>query len=117
MPEYILALGCASFLAITLTGFHRHADVDGHDAGASHAHDLHHVVEHDSDHEIDHIDISIFEAATGFSKFDAIGPVMTGPELFAATRAKIIWSKSASDVVRRHYSRTRPAPRGPPAST
>ncbi|MDH4056852.1 MAG: hypothetical protein OEV58_15925 [Gammaproteobacteria bacterium] len=117
LPKLILALACVSFLAITLSGFHLHADVDGHDAGSLHADDLHRVVEHDSDHEIDHIDVSIFEPATGFSKVDAIAPVMAAPELFAASHAKVIWSKSASDVVRWHYSRIRPAPRGPPAST
>jgi len=116
LPKFILALACVSFLAITLSGFHLHADVDGHDAGTSHVHEHQLVAEHDSAHEIDHIDVSIFEPATGFSKIESIAPVMAALELFAASRAEIMWPQSASDVVQRHYSRTRPEPRGPPAS-
>lgn len=116
LPKFILALACVSFLAITITGFHLHADVDGHYVGTSHAHELHLVAEHDSVHENDHIDVSIFEPATGFSKVESIAPVMAAPDLFAASRAEIIWRENASDVVQRNYFRTQPSPRGPPAS-
>ena len=64
--RFIVVLACVSFLTITLSGFHLHVDIGGHDDSVSHTHDLHPTPAHDLDE--DHVDISVYELASGLSK-------------------------------------------------
>ena len=114
--KYILALACVSFLSITLSGFHLHVDIGGHDDAASHAHDVHQVVEHGLDHESEHIDISVFELARGVAKVDTALPGISIPEPVAPPAVDNRWSKDAPDIVPRRYLRLRPSLRAPPIS-
>lgn len=106
--KYILALAFVSFLTITMSGFHLHADVGEHDEMASHEHDLH--------HETTHVDISVFEPARGFSQVETFAPVLSVPQ-FAAQQAVEIGSwKDMPTPVPRRYSRLRRPTRAPPVS-
>ncbi len=110
----IHALACVSFLAITLSGFHLHADICSHEESGSHKHELHQVVSHDSVHDTDHFDISVFDPATGFSKIEACPPTITIPMQLAEVLVDTRWSKDAPDIIPRRSFRSRPALRAPP---
>jgi hypothetical protein len=112
--KIILALAFVSFLTITISGFHLHADVGGHDESASHAHDLHQDVAGNLEHEAEHVDISVFEPARGFSKVEMFAPVTTIPESAATRPVETYWSKYAPSVAPQNYSRLRPPLRAPP---
>lgn len=115
-PRFILALAFVSFLTITLSGFHLHADVGGHDVAESHAHDLHQVIDHDLDHDSEHVDITVSETARGFAQVDSAAPVDMTPEIAAPSVVDVRWSKVTHDIVPRRYSRLRPPLRAPPIS-
>ena len=68
------------------------------------------------DHEAEHVDISVFEPARGFSKIEVFVPVIMMPELVAPVVADISWSKDAPTIVPRRYSRLRLPVRAPPIS-
>jgi hypothetical protein len=114
--NYILALAFVSFLTITLTGFHLHADVGEHEAVASHTHDLHQHATHDLSFESDHVDVSVFEPARGFAHVEAFIPSARAPELAATPIVDSALSKYPPIVVPRHYERLRPSLRAPPIS-
>lgn len=113
---FVLALAFVSFLTITMSGFHLHADVGGHDESVSHAQDLHQDLASDLDHEAEHVDVSVFEPARGFSKVETFAPVTTVPELAAAKSVETIWSKDAPRMAPLDHSRLRPPLRAPPIS-
>lgn len=108
----ILALACVSFLTITLSGFHLHADIAGHDESSSHSHDLHPAPSHDLDD--DHIDISVFEPARGHSKVEVFIPYFAVPELAALPPPENLWSADTPRLAPRRHLRWRPPLRAPP---
>lgn len=114
--KIILALTVVSFLTITMSGFHLHADVGGHDDITSHEHDLHQATWDDLDHDTEHVDVSVFEPARGFSKVETMAPVVIVPERAAQPAMEICWSKDAPSLAPRDYSRRRPPLRAPPIS-
>jgi len=114
--NYILALAFVSFLTITLTGFHLHADVGEHEAVESHTHDLHKHATHDLSFESEHEDVSVFEPARGFVQIEAFIPCARAPELAAAPIVDSPWSKDPPIAVPRHCARLRPSLRAPPIS-
>lgn len=101
---------------ITLSGFHLHAEVGGHDDMVSHAQDLHQDLAQDPDHEAEHVDVSVFEPARGFAQVETYVPCLTVPELAAVPVADICWSRDAPILVPRRYSRLRLPVRAPPIS-
>jgi hypothetical protein len=115
--NYILAFACVSFLMITLSGFHLHADVGAQEESVSHAHDHHQVPSYEQDHEAEHIDISVFEPARGFSKVDTVALVIAVPErVVAPPIVQICSSKHEPGLVPKRFSRMRQPLRGPPIS-
>jgi hypothetical protein len=110
--RFILALACVSFLAITLSGFHLHADIGGHEETVSHAHDLHPSPSHDLDG--DHVDISIFEPARGFSQVEMFIPYFAVPELAALPPLENLCSADTPSLVPRRHLRWQPPLRAPP---
>ena len=114
--KYILAFACVSFLLITLSGFHLLADIGAQEESVSHAHDHHQVPATTQDHEEEHIDISVFEPATGFSKVETLALVITVPERVVQPTVKIFWSKDVPNLVPRRFLRMRQPLRGPPIS-
>jgi hypothetical protein len=114
--KYILAFACVSFLTITLSGFHLHADTGEQEESVSHAHDHHQVPAYDQHHEEEHIDISVFEPATGFSKVETLALVIAVPERVVQAPEKIFWSKDVPNLVPRRFLRMRQPLRGPPIS-
>lgn len=115
--KYILAFACVSFLTITLSGFHLHADTGASEEPVSHAHDHHHVPSHDQDNAEEHVDISIFEPARGFSKVDTVALVIAVPErALAPPIVEICWSKDEPGLVPKRFMRMRQPLRGPPIS-
>ena len=114
--NYILALACVSFLTITLSGVHAHADVGRHDVTASHEQDLHQAHSHELDHESEHVDVSLFEPARGFSNVETLAPAPTFSERDAPPIVDICWSKAPPAAVPWHHARLRPSLRAPPVS-
>ena len=112
--KIILALAFVSFLTITMSGFHLHADVGGHGEAVSHSHDLHQDLASDLDHEAEHVDVSVFEPARGSSKVEVIAPVSSVPELVAARRVRADRAEDPPTIVPKIYSRWRPPLRAPP---
>lgn len=103
---------------ITLSGFHLHAEVGGHDEMVSHAQDLHQDLHQDlaqdQGHEAEHVDVSVFEPARGFAQVETYIPWLTVPELAAVPVADICWPRDAPILVSRRYSRLRLPVRAPP---
>ena len=110
--RFILVLACVSFLAITLSGAHLHADTGGHEESVSHTHDLRSAPSHDLDD--DHIDISVFELAGGLSKVDFFIPCFAVPELAALPPIENIWLADAPSFAPRRHIRWQPPLRAPP---
>ena len=112
----IILLACASFLSVTLGGLHLHADSDrsGHSKPHEHVHDLNAVASFKADHEINAVDVSIFEPAIGFSTINVCGPVYEAA-IFSLpqTVAVELW-KDAPRIAPRRYLRFRPSLRAPP---
>ena len=121
MSKLVFALATISFLTITLSGFHLHADVGGHDASASHAHDLHlhlHLtLDHDLHHDAGHVDVSVFEPASGSSKTEVFAPLASIPELAVCTIIELQRSFDMPVPVDRPKLRLRPLLRAPPVSS
>ena len=115
--KYILAFACVSFLTITLSGYHLHADIGAQEESVSHAHDHHQVPTYDQGHEEEHVDISIFEPARGFSKVDTLALVIAVPErVVVQPIVEICWSKDEPSLVPKRFTRMRQPLRGPPIS-
>ena len=112
----IFAFGCLSFLMITLSGFHLHADDGGHGDAVSHTHDVHQVFDHDLDQHETHIDLQVFEPATGFSKFETFVASSPIPELATQATAEMRWPDDPPVAVSYRDFRLRPFLRGPPTS-
>ena len=110
--RFILALACVSFLAITLSGAHLHADIGGHEESVSHTHDLHSAPLHDLDD--DHVDISVFELAGSLSKVDFFIPYFTMPELAALPPIENLWLADTPSLAPRRHIRWQPPLRAPP---
>ena len=111
--KFVLALACVSFLTITLTGFHAHADVHGEHESHGVAH--FHVPPPEFDE--DHIDISIFEPATCFSKkAESVALNSALPELTFVSRAETLRSERKLEQPTQRHVRWRPELRGPPIS-
>ena len=108
-------LACVSFLTITLSGFHLHADIGEHEDLVPHAHELHHTPSHDLDD--DHIDISVFELARGLSKVEVFIPYFVMPELAALPPLEDLWWADTPSFVPRRHLRWQPPLRAPPLLT
>ncbi len=113
VSKLILVLACVSFLTITLSGFHFHADADTHDEQVPHQHVHSYVAPAELDE--DHIDICLFEPATEFSKGEiaALIPVLIGLELLARADAPSV-ADMPYPIPHRHV-RWRPQLRAPPS--
>lgn len=114
--KFILTFAALSFLTMTLSGLHLHADVGEHDASVSHEHDLHQAFSDDLDHEGEHVDISVFEPARGFSQLETVAPAFVLPELIAQPVIEISWSQDSPRLEPRRYFRLRQPVRAPPVS-
>lgn len=131
--NFIIAFACVSFLTITMSGFHLHADIGGHDEAdvgvhddhesherglhdeyESHAHGLHPVLLHDLDD--DHIDVFVFEPASGFSKAQVFIPYFAVPELAALPPLEKHWPADTPSLAPRRDLRWQPPPRASPFS-
>ncbi len=113
VSKLILVLAGVSFLAITLSGFHLHADAPGHGEMASHQHVHSYVGPPELDE--DHIDICVFDAATGFSKGEVVALVPGLIDFEPAPPPAGPSSINDDDPLPRHNSRWRPELRGPPS--
>lgn len=113
----MLALACLSFLTITLSGFHLHADLIEHDEMESHEQGLHQAFADNVEHESEHVDVAVFEPASGFSKVETFVPSFAILELAAQPVVDILWSKDAPRAVPWRYLRLRPSLRAPPISS
>ncbi len=116
LSKVVFSLGCLSFLTITLSGFHLHADDGGHGDAVSHTHDVHQVIDHDLDQHGKHIDLQIFEPATGFSKFELFVASWPTLKLASPVIEKICWPDDPTVEVSYRDFRLRPFLRAPPAS-
>jgi hypothetical protein len=114
--KFTLAFACVSFLTITLSGFHAHADIGDHDESVPRTHDHHPILEQGQDHEEEHVDISVFEPGRGFSKVEMLALMIAVPEHLARPPAETCWSKDLPDLAPKLCSRMRQPPRGPPIS-
>lgn len=114
VSKFILGLASVSFLAITLSGVHLHADAVTHDEKAPHEHVHHYAAPPELDE--DHIDISVFEAASGFSKGEIVGLVSALPELAPVPRTVTSLPADRQDPLPERRFRWRPELRGPPPS-
>ena len=110
--RFIVVLACVSFLTITLSGFHLHADIGGHEESVSHTHDLHPAPSHDVDG--DHVDISVFEPARGFPQVEIFIPYFAVPELAALPPLENLWSADTPNLAPRRHLRWQPPLRAPP---
>ena len=115
VSNFMLALASVSFLTITLSGFHPHADVNSHDEHAPHSYAHQHAPPPEFDE--DHIDISVFEPATGFAKAEIVALSPTLPELASIPRLDNPWSADRRGLSPQRQVRWRPELRGPPLST
>ena len=111
MAKLVFALATISFLTITLSGF------GGHDASVSHAHDLHLTLDHDLHHDAGHVDVSVFEPASGSSKTEVFAPLASIPELAVCTIIELQRSFDMPVPVDRPKLRLRPLLRAPPVSS
>ncbi len=114
VSKFILVLASVSFLTITLSGFHLHADAVTHDEKAPHEHVHHNGAPPELDE--DHIDISVFEPATGFCKCEAFAVVSALPEFGPAPPVDSPISANRQDPLPQRHFRWRPELRAPPFS-
>ncbi|MDJ0938312.1 MAG: hypothetical protein QNJ00_00980 [Woeseiaceae bacterium] len=112
VSKFIVILASVSFLTITLSGSHLHADAASHDEKAPHEHIHSYLAPPELDE--DHVDISVCEPATGFSKGETVAPITALTELEPVPRAACPLSAGRQDPVRPNHSRWRPELRGPP---
>lgn len=114
VSKFVLVLASVSFLTITLSGFHLHADAVTHGEKAPHEHVHQYVASPELDE--DHIDISVFEAATGFSKSETVALISVLPELSLGSPTDSLVSNDRQDPFPHRHFRWRPELRGPPSS-
>ena len=114
VSNFTLLLAIVSFLTITLSGFHLHADAPTHEEKAPHDHVHHYAAPPELDE--DHIDISVFEPATGFSKGETVALVSALPELAPVPSADSLLPADRQDPLTQCHVRWRPELRGPPSS-
>ena len=114
VSKFIFVLASVSFLTITLSGFHLHADAVTHGEKAPHEHVHHYGAPPELDE--DHIDISVFEPATGFSKAEIVALVSALPELAPVPQIISPFSADRQDPSPHRHFRWRPELRGPPSS-
>lgn len=114
VSKFILVLASVSFLTIMLSGFHLHADAVTHGEKAPHEHVHHYAAPAELDE--DHIDISVFEPASGFSKGEIDGLVPALPELVPVPRTVRPFLVDGQDLLPQRHFRWRPELRGPPSS-
>lgn len=112
----MLALASLSFLTITLSGFHLHAEFGEHHEMEPHEPRLHQAFADDIEHESEHIDVAVFEPGSGFSKVETFAPSFAAPELAAQPVVDILCSKDAPRKIPWRCLRLRPSPRAPPIS-
>ncbi len=114
VSKFILVLACVSFLTITLSGFHLHADAASHDEKAPHAHVHSYLAPPELDE--DHIDISVCKAATGFSNGENVALSSALPEIAPVPLTESPSSADRQDPPPQRQFRWRPELRGPPSS-
>lgn len=113
VSKFVLVLSSISFLAITLGNVHLHADATSHDERAPHEHVHHYAAPPELDE--DHIDIPLFEPATGFAKGEIVAIVSPLPEFEPAARLVGYVSFNRRDPAPQRHFRWRPELRGPPS--
>ena len=110
--KLIFVLASVSFLTITLSGSHLHADATSHDEKAPHDHVHSYLAPPELDE--DHVDVSVCEPATGFSKGETVALIAALTEIEPVRRAACPLSTDRQDPLPPHHSRWRPELRGPP---
>ncbi len=119
LPNYILSFAVVSFLTITLSGFHLHADFGDHAAEVEHGHELHAVdsfgdISHDVENIGDHVDVNVFEAASSFSKLPVfISADVHSPQV-SASEVIVRWSIESPQIILHRRLQLRPHLRAPP---
>ena len=114
VSKFILLLASVSFLTVTLSGAHCHADAATHDEKAPHEHVHSYVAPPELDE--DHIDISVFEPATEFSKVDTVALLFAMVDFVPGPRAFSLFSADRRNPLLPRHLRWRPLLRGPPSS-
>ncbi len=114
VSKFIFVLVSVSLLSITLSGVHCHADAATHDEKAPHEH----VHSYGASPELDedHIDLSIFEPGTEFSKGDAVALIYALTSVEPVPQTDIPPSADRQDPLPSRHLRWRPLLRGPPSS-
>ena len=112
--KFILVLASVSFLTITLSGFHLHADAATHDEKAPHGHVHSYVAPPELDE--DHIDICLFEPATEFSKAEVVALFFALSNFEPVLRTDSPSSADRQDPSPQRHFRWRPELRAPPSS-
>ncbi len=115
VSNIIVVLACFSFLTITLSGFHIHADAVSHDEAGPHGHVHSYLASPELDD--DHIDVCLFEPATEFSKSGVIALFVALTIMAPAPRSIEPFSARRQLPVREHHERWRPELRAPPSFT
>ena len=111
--KIIHILASVSFLAITLSGFHIHADAANHDEAAPHGHLHSYIAPPELDE--DHVDICLFEPATKFSEAEIIALFLALPTPSARPRLEHVFLADVPDPAPKHHHRWRPQLRAPPS--
>ena len=115
VSKWVFAFGCLSFLTVTLSGFHLHADDGGHGDVVAHTHDVHQVIDHDLEQHEKHIDLQVFEPATSFSKVQLFVPSWSILPLATRATTETLWPDDPLISVSDRDFRLRPFLRAPPA--
>ena len=113
----ILVLACVSLFAVQVSGLHLHAEAGGHDEAESHGPHLQQAYSHDLDHGGAHVDVAVFEPASGSFEADVLIPNSAVSEFSTLTPLEYRWLVPASRIPFRRYSRWRPPLRAPPFPT
>ena len=114
VSKMILVLAGVSFLSITLSGFHLHADAATHDEKAPHQHV--HSYAGSPELDEDHIDVCLFEPATEYSKGEVVAFFYTLTRFKPDTQTDNPSPADRQDPLPTRHLRWRPLLRGPPYS-
>ena len=113
----ILALACVSLFGVQVSGLHLHAESGGHNVAESHGPHLQQAYSHDLDHGGVHVDVAVFEPASGSFEIDVFVPYSAAAEFSRLTALAYRSPILASKISLSQYSRWRPPLRAPPFPT
>ncbi len=111
---FILALACVSLFAVQVSGLHLHVEAGGHDEDESHGPHLQQAYSHDLNHGGAHVDVVVFESASGSIEVDILILNSAVSEFSTMTPLQYRWPVPASSMPLRQHSRWRPPLRAPP---